>query len=81
MKPNAKHPQRPAGRVIVTGAGCVRADRYGTLEVDGQPLVPLLAARLARQGAGGDRPFAARVTITVELLAQPPLAVAKGGRQ
>lgn len=58
-------------RVQVSGAGCLRVDRYGTLTVDGQPVIPLLAASLARQGAGETRPFAGRVTIVVELWARP----------
>ena len=54
MKPNANHPQRPAGRVVVTGAGCVRADRYGTLEVDGQPVDP---ASMLLQHRGREYPY------------------------
>lgn len=59
-----------AGRITVSGAGCVRADRYGTLEVDGHAVVPELAGRLAEQ-VGENAAFAGRVTLTVELWGQP----------
>lgn len=67
--------------VIVTGAGCLRADRFGTLEADGQALLPVLAEQLTRRGVALDRPFAGRVTVTVELWSRPVQVRCRFGQQ
>ena len=74
-----KTKEKSCRKISVTGAGCLRADRYGTLEVDGRPLIPLLSDQLARQGVGQDVPFAGRVTVVVELWARPLRARSRGG--
>ena len=79
-----KHKNRTSNlckSVTVTGAGCLRADRFGTLEADGQALLPVLAERLTRQGVAADRPFAGRVTVTVELWGRPVQAHCRFGRR
>ena len=43
-----KHKNRTSNlckSVAVTGAGCLRADQFGTLEADGQALLPALLER------------------------------------
>lgn len=58
----------------ISGTGCLRADQYGTLELDGSPVVPLLAKQLE----GRQLPQAVRLTLTVELLTRP-LTTQRGG--
>lgn len=79
-----KHKNRTSNlckSVTVTGAGCLRADQFGTLEADGQALLPALLERLTRQGVAVDRPFAGRVTVTVELWGQPVQVRCRCGRR
>lgn len=58
----------------ISGTGCLRVDQYGTLELDGSPVVPLLAKQLE----GRPLPQAVRLTLTVELLTRP-LTTQRGG--
>lgn len=59
-------------KIRITGAGCVHADRYGTFEVGGREVLPLLREAL-RESCGGaeDVCLAGRLTVTLEVWQQP----------
>ena len=67
-------------KIRMTGAGCVRADQYGTFEVGGREVLPLLLEAL-RQSCGGaqDIRLAGRLTLTLEVW-QSPLTVQENCR-
>lgn len=60
-------------RIRITGTGCVHADRYGTLEIGGQELQPLLAESLRNCCGGPEKDIwlAGRLTLTLEVWEQP----------
>lgn len=60
-------------RIRITGAGCVHADRYGTFEIGGRELQPLLVEAL-QDSCGrpeSDICLAGRLTLTLEVWEQP----------
>lgn len=69
-----KHKRSRGNSFRISGTGCLRVDQYGTLELDGSPVVPLLAKQLE----GRQMPQAVRLTLTVEPLTRP-LTVQRGG--
>lgn len=60
-------------RIRMKGAGCVHADRYGTFEIGGRALQPLLleALRNCCGEAEGDLWLAGRLTLTLEVWQEP----------
>lgn len=70
-------------RIRMRGAGCVRADRYGTFEIGGRELQPLLAEALRESCGGreGDLCLAGRLTLTLEIWEEPLTVQGGASRQ
>lgn len=68
--------------IRMKGAGCVRADRYGTFEVGGQEVLPRLVQALREECPDGEGELclAGRLTVKLEVWEQP-LSVRCGARR
>ncbi len=67
-------------KIRITGAGCVRADRYGTFEVGGREVWPLLLQAMRESCGTEEVCLAGRLTLTLEIW-QYPLTVRGGARR